>query len=79
VFITPTKRTSQINCVEEFLHCFTLKHAVAFCYKHGFLPEFFKMWNATVISGSVTKAWRVLRLRMEERHPIRKVAATILN
>ena len=83
VFIT-TKRNSQINCVEEFLRCFTLKHAIALCYKHGFLctgfmPEFFKMLNATVISGTVTKAWRVLGLRMEEWPPIWKVAATILN
>jgi len=27
----------------------------------------------------VTTAWRVLRLRMEERPPIRRVAANILN
>jgi len=43
------------------------------------MPEFFKMLNATVISGTVTKAWRVLGLRMEEWPPIWKVAATILN
>ena len=28
---------------------------------------------------AVTMAWRVLRLRMEERPPIRRVAANILN
>ena len=27
----------------------------------------------------VTTAWRVLRLRIEERHPIRRVAANKLN
>jgi hypothetical protein len=31
------------------------------------------------ISGSVTTAWRVLRLRMEERDPLWMVAANILN
>jgi len=32
-----------------------------------------------VISGSMSMAWRVLSLRMEERPPIRRVAANMLN
>jgi hypothetical protein len=32
-----------------------------------------------VISGSITTAWRVLTLRLEERPPIWSVAANILN
>jgi hypothetical protein len=31
------------------------------------------------VSGSVTTAWRVLKLRMEERPPIWRVAVNILN
>jgi len=39
----------------------------------------FLNWIFTVISGSLSPAWRVLRLWMEERSPFRRVHANILN
>jgi len=36
-------------------------------------------WVYRLCSGSVTKAWRVLRLRIEERLQIRMVAVSKLN
>jgi hypothetical protein len=36
-------------------------------------------YSIRVISGSVTTAWRVLRLRMEEQPKIYRVAANILH
>jgi hypothetical protein len=35
--------------------------------------------NMSMISGSVTTAWRILKLRMEERSPVWRVALNILN
>ena len=58
-----------MNFVHSFPHCHFYIYTIFVGMPNSFCDEWFL----------VTTAWRVLRLRMEERPPIWRVAANILN
>ena len=55
-----------------------IAHYIYFCH-FFWLHSFYLQIIVRELVGPVTTAWRVLRLRIEERPPIRRVAANKLN
>ena len=72
-----------INCLQRELSFINGTHCL-FCISldnFGHIRDIFQLYDVgiTIKWVAVTTAWRIHRLRMEERPPVWKVAANILN